>query len=346
MRLVQITLFVLVLTAVLIGQTNKGSITGTVTDPGGAVVKGATVTITNVGTNKSVVLMTSDEGSFTANTLDPVVYDVKVESPNFKKALVQKVKVDTASTATVNVVLSVGNVSEEVTIQADSQLVNSDSGAIGQTITERQIRDLPLNNRSVLDLAVTMPNVAGDAGSEDADAFTAPAPGFNLSVNGGRPGSTTMLADGVSNTGVGIARAVVSFTPETVQEFSVQSSAYSAEYGTTGGGVINVTTKSGTNRLNGTALWYHRNPATNSRPWRQGTAPRPANNLRYNQESFSVGGPIYLPSFGEGGPHIYDGHNKSFFFFALEPRQRIDFTTSTGLIPTATERSGNFRGLV
>lgn len=346
MRLAQITFFVIVLSAVLIGQTNKGSITGTVTDPSGAVVKGATVTITNVGTNKSVVLTTSDEGSFTANTLDPVVYDVKVESANFKKALVQKVKVDTASVATVNVILSVGNVSEEVTIQADSQLVNSDSGAIGQTITERQIRDLPLTNRSVLDLAVTMPNVAGDAGSEDADAFTAPAPGFNLSVNGGRPGSTTMLADGVSNTGVGIARAVVSFTPETVQEFSVQSSAYSAEYGTTGGGVINVTTKSGTNRLNGTALWYHRNPATNSRPWRQGTAPRPANNLRYNQESFSVGGPIYLPWFGEGGPHVYDGHNKSFFFFAFEPRQRLDFTVSTGLIPTATERSGNFRGLV
>ena len=192
MRLAQITFFVFVLSAVLIGQTNKGSITGTVTDPGGAVIKGATVTITNVGTGKSTVLTTSDEGSFVANALDPVIYDVKVESANFKKSLVQKVKVDTASAATVNVVLSVGSVSEEVTVQADSQSVNTDSGTISQTITERQIRDLPLNNRSVLDLAVTMPNVAGDAGSEDADAFTAPAPGFNLSVNGGRPGSTTI----------------------------------------------------------------------------------------------------------------------------------------------------------
>ncbi len=346
MRLAQITFFLFVLSAVLFGQTNKGSITGTVTDTSGATIKGATVTILNIGTGKSTVLTTSDEGSFSANALDPVLYDVKVEAANFKKSLVQKVKVDTASTATVNVALSVGSVSEEVTVQADSQSVNTDSGAISQTITERQIRDLPLNNRSVLDLAVTMPNVAGDAGSEDADAFTAPAPGFNLSVNGGRPGSTTMLADGVSNTGVGIARAIVSFTPETVQEFSVQSSAYSAEYGTTGGGVINITTKAGTNRLNGTALWYHRNPATNSRPWRQGTALRPANNLRFNQESFSVGGPIYLPSFGPGGPHVYDGHNKSFFFFAFEPRQRQDFAVSNGLIPTLNERTGNFRGLV
>src|SRR5262249_29815183 len=153
--------------------------------------------------------------------------------------------------------------------------------------------------------------------------------------------STVMLADGVNNTGVGIARAVVSFSPETVQEFAVQSSAYSAEYGTTGGGVINITTKSGANNFFGTALLYHRNPATNSRPWRQGTAPRPANNLRFTQASFTVGGPIFLPAFGEGDKWYYDGRNKSFFFFAYEPRWRTDFTTSTGLIPTAAERSGN-----
>lgn len=87
-------------------------------------------------------------------------------------------------------------------------------------------------------------------------------------MGGGRPGSTAILADGVNNTGVGIARSVVSFTPETVQEFTVQSSAYSAEFGNTGGGVINATTKSGTNDFNGIALVYHRNPATNARAWR------------------------------------------------------------------------------
>ena len=347
MRLAQITLFIIAFCLVSFGQTNKGSITGTVTDTGGAVVKGATVTITNVGTNKSVVLTTSDEGSYTASTLDPSVYNVKVESPNFKTSLVQKVKVDTASVATVNVVLSVGSVSEQVTITADTQMVNSESGTISQTITERQLRDLPLNNRSVLDLAVTMPNVSGDAGSEDVDAVSnQPVPGFNLSVNGGRPGSTSMLADGVNNTGIGIARSIVSFTPETVQEFSVQSSAYSAEYGTTGGGVINITTKSGTNQFSGTALWYTRNPKTNAAPWRQGTAPRPPNNLRTNQVSFTVGGPIYLPKFGEDGKPYYSGKNKSFFFFAYEPRWRTDFVSTNGLLPTDAERSGNFRGLV
>src|SRR5205085_10175404 len=116
-------------------------------------------------------------------------------------------------------------------------------------------------------------------------------------------GSTAILADGVNNTGVGIARSVVSFTPETVQEFTVQTSAYSAEFGQTGGGVINATTKSGTNDFNGIALWYTRYPKFHATPLTIGTAPRPHNNLRYNQVSVTVGGPIFLPKFGEGGDH-------------------------------------------
>lgn len=348
MRLVKISVFVLMFCIALIGQTNRGGISGTVSDATGAMVPNAKVTITNEATGQSIVLNTSGSGAYIANALDPALYTVLVEAPNFKRALIQNVKVDTASVATVNVSIEPGNVDESVTIQADAQLVNADSGTLSQTITERQLRDLPLNNRSVLDLAVTMPNVSGDTGSEDVDAgFGTPMPGFNLSINGGRPGSTSMLADGVNNTGVGLARAVVSFSPETVQEFAVQSSAYSAEFGTTGGGVINITTKSGAKDLFGTALWYHRNPQTNARAWNQGTAPRPANNLRSNQLSFTVGGPIMFPNFGDDGPAIYDGRKRgSFFFFAWEPRWRNDFTQSVGLVPSAAERSGNFRDMV
>ena len=347
MRLSLIVLVALICAVVVSAQTNKGGISGTVLDQNGAAVAGATVTIINIGTNQSVTVTTSDSGSYSMSSLDPVLYRIVVEMTGFKKAIVEKVKVDTASIATSNVVMETGTVAETVTVTGDSAIINTESGVTSQTISEKQIRDLPLNNRSVLDLAVTMPNVSGDAGSEDVDAnSTQPVPGFNLSVNGGRPGSTAILADGVNNTGVGIARAVVSFTPETVQEFTVQSSAYSAEYGTSGGGIINVTTKSGTNDLNGTALWYSRNPALNARPWRQGSAPRPANNLRYNQVSVSVGGPIFLPKFGEGGKAFYDGRNKSFFFFAYEPRWRTDFVTSAALLPTDAERAGNFNGLV
>ncbi len=196
-------------------------------------------------------------------------------------------------------------------------------------------------------MALTAPNVTGDAGSEDPGVTSdQPVPGFNLNLNGGRAGSTAILADGVNNTGVGIARAVVSFTPETVQEFTVQTSAYSAEFGNTAGGVINATTKSGTNDFNGVALWYHRNPKFNATPFTIGTAPRPHNNLRYNQVSVTIGGPIFLPKPGEGGKAFYNGKNKSFFFFAYEPRWRQDFVTSTGLVPEATQLAGNFNNLV
>lgn len=347
MRPIQIIAVVLLLAVSAFGQTNKGGIAGTVMDQNGAAIPGATVTVTNVGTGQKQTLTTSESGAFTANSLDPVAYTIVVEAQGFKKATVESLKVDTATIASANIMMEPGAVGEQVTVVADSALLNTESGATTATVTERQIQDIPLNNRSVLDLAVTAPNVSGDVGSEDPGVTSdQPVPGFNINVNGGRSGSTSILADGVNNTGVGIARSVVSFTPETVQEFTVQTSAFSAEFGNTGGGVINATTKSGTNNFNGIALLYHRNPEFNARPWRQGTGPRPPNNLRYTQASFTLGGPIYLPKFGEGGPKLWSGKNRSFFFFAYEPRWRRDFLAQTTLLPTAAERAGDFSGVV
>jgi hypothetical protein len=346
MRLKLILVLALLSTLTVVGQSNKGSITGTVSDSGGGVVAGATVTITNLGTNQAQTLTTSEQGSFSLNNLDPVLYSVSVESKGFKKAVVESIKVDTASISTANVTLQIGEIGERVEITADTPLLNTNSGTSSQTITERQIQDVPLFNRSVLDLAITTPNVSGDTGSEDpAVTSGAPAPGFNLSINGGRPGSSSILADGANNTGVGIARQVVSFSPETVQEFTVQSSGYSAAYGSTGGGIINVTTKSGTNDFHGVALYFTRNPTTNSQVWTNGTN-RPANLLRTNQGSFTIGGPIYLPSFGLNGKKLYNGKDKSFFFFAFEPRWRQDFIVTDTLLPTDAMRGGNFSGLV
>lgn len=345
MRLIIISAWIFLMAIVGIGQTNRGGITGTVVDEKGAAVPGATVTVTSVGTNQKIVLTTSDEGTFAANSLEPVIYNISVERASFKQSVLQNVKVDTGTKTSINIVLEVGGIEEKVTIEAGTPQLNTDTGTTGQTITERQLQDVPLSNRSVLDLATTIPNVSGDVDSEDpAVTSNVPVPGFNLSLNGGRPGSTAILADGVNNTGVGIARQVVSLTPETVQEFTVQTSAYSAEFGQTAGGVISATTKAGTNRFTGTAIWYHRNPSTNANKWTLGTL-RPPNNVRTNQVSFAIGGPIYLPAFGEGGPKLYNGKDKSFFFFAIEPRWRKDFLVVDTLLPTMAERAGDFRGL-
>ncbi len=325
-------------------QTNRGGISGTVTDSTGGVIPNAKVTVTNIGTNQSQKLTTSGEGSFAATSLEPVVYRITVEATGFKKTVVDNIKVDTASTATVNISLQPGGIENTINITAETGLLNNESGTTSKTISERQIQDVPLANRSVLDLALTAPNVSGDAGSEDPDVTSGqPVPGFNLSLNGGRAGSTAILADGVNNTGVGVARAVVSFTPETVQEFTVQTSAYSAEFGRTGGGVISATTKSGTNKYNGVALFYHRNPATNAQKWTTSTL-RPPNNLRYSQGSFTIGGPVWLPK-KVFGPVAYDGHDKTFFFFAYEPRWRRDFLVTDTLLPTDAMRAGDFSGL-
>ena len=341
----RVRIFSLILSAVVLAtplvfaQTNRGAISGTVFDQQGAVVPGAAITIVNVGTGQKFEMTSSSNGSYTMSNLDPVVYRVEVQASGFKKAVVEGVKVDTATTVTRNVTLQTGSVETTVSVEAQAPIINSESGTLSQNITARQMQDVPLFNRSVLDLALTAPNVSGTAGSEEADVTSGqPVPGFNISINGGRPGSTTMLADGVNNTGVGIAREVVSFTPETVQEFTVQTSAYDAEYGQTAGGVINVTTKSGTNDLHGVALWYTRNPITNARKYSAGTV-IPPNNLRYNQFSGTIGGPVVIPK-------IYNGHNKTFFFFGAEPRYRIDFVSQDTILPTDAMKNGDFSNLV
>jgi hypothetical protein len=335
-----------VLAAALAGaQTNKGGIAGTVTDRSGAVIPGATVTITNLATGQALTLTTSDTGAYAAPMLEPVEYKVTVELSGFKTAVVSRVKVDTATTATVNVKLDVGGLTSELVVTAEAPLLNAESGTHGQTITERQIVEMPLNNRSVLDLALTAPNVTGAAGTEDPSFDSElPTPGMNLFVNGGRAGTTSILADGARNTGVGLGRAVVTFSPDTVQEFTVQTSNFSAEFGQTGGGVINMTTKSGSNEYRGLLAWYHRNPALNAAPFTTATVNRPTPNRRQHQGTLTLGGPLEIPKKLFGG---YDGRNRTFFYVAYEPRYFYDAQNPTNsLLPTEAMRRGDFSNLV
>jgi hypothetical protein len=320
----------------LFAQTNRGSISGTVTDQTQAVIPGASVTVTNMGTNEVRKVVSADGGAYTVPNLEPVTYKVEVAYRGFKKAVVEGVKVDTASNTAVNVTLQAGAVDTQVTVSAEAMAIDTQSGTLSNTITERQIQDVPLLNRSVLDLAMTLPNVSGDAGSENPEIVSVtPCPGCNLTVGGGRPLATTFMADGTNNTGVSLGRTMVSFTPETVQEFTVQTSAFSAEYGGTGGGIINATTKSGANQLTGTLLWYNRNPAFSAAPFTQAAANRPVPTLKYNQFSLAVGGPAYIPK-------VYNGKNKTFWFAAVEPFRRRNHLDQYGVLPTDEMRNGDF----
>jgi hypothetical protein len=336
-RLVAIVLFAAL---PLAAQTNRGSIAGTITDQSQSVVPNAKITVTDIGTNEARTTTSAGNGTYSVPDLEPVEYNIRVEAPGFKAEEIKNVKVDTAATSSVSITLQTGSVNTIVTVEANATMIDTQSGTASNTITERQIQDAPLLNRSVLDLALTLPNVSGDAGSEDpVITSVTPCPGCNLTLGGGRPMSTNILADGASNTGVSLARTIVSFTPETVQEFTVQTSAFSAEYGTTGGGIINVTTKSGTNALTGTALWYNRNPDLAAAPFTLASTNRPVPTLKYNQFSIAAGGPVYIPK-------IYNGKNKTFWFAAIEPQYRRDHLDQYGLLPTDGMRTGDFSNLV
>ena len=181
-------------------QTNRGGISGNVADQSGGMIPNAAVTIVNVGTNETRRLTTSDKGSFMQENLDPVTYKIEVSAPGFKKAVLENVKVDTSTVVTANVTLEAGDVATEVTVTANAAVVNTESGTLGQTITSRMLNDTPLPTRSVLDLAITIGNVTGDVGTSDPQLTGgAPLPGYNLQANGGRAGSTNLLADGINN---------------------------------------------------------------------------------------------------------------------------------------------------
>src|SRR5438270_8063646 len=161
MYLKRVFLTVLVLTAsVAIAQTNRGGISGNVTDQSGSLVPNASVVIINTGTNETRRLTTSTKGSFMLENLEPVAYRIEVTAPGFKKAVLENVKVDTSTVVTADVILQTGDVSTEVTVAANAVRVNTESGTLGQTITSRMLNDTPLPTRSVLDLAITVGNIS------------------------------------------------------------------------------------------------------------------------------------------------------------------------------------------
>lgn len=332
--------FLTLTAAPLSAQTNRGGIAGTIFDPLRSVVGNAKVQVTNVGTGQTTTVTSSAEGRYAVDLLEPVSYRITVEAKGFKTAVLENVKVDTSSISTANVTLEPGAIATTVTVSAEVETVNAESGVVSQTITQRQIENMPLTERSVLDLVQTVPNVSGDLVSETPGIGTGQiSPGAGISVAGGRPGGGGFLADGADNTAVGIGRTVVSFTPDVVQEFTVQTSAFSAEYGKTGGGIINITTKSGSNQFHGTAYFFQRNPSLNAAPYTIATTNRPYSNRRQTQVGVTIGGPVRIPK-------LYNGRNKTFFFFAFEPQRITDSTSITDLMPTSAMRGGDFSNVV
>ncbi len=307
-----------------LAQSNFGSITGMVTDPGHAAVAGAAITIRNANTGIDRRMTTESSGGFTITNLVPGTYDLSVEMAGFRTYRKTGIVVTVAQEVRSDVTLEIGAVTDSVTVNSQVEALNTENGmSKGDVIVQGELQDLPLNGRDYTDLAYLVPGAM-------ENARNAPG-GGNFDFGGGRNDTTNFYVDGISNRDARAGGAQVSPNLDSIQEFKVETSGFSAEYGKMAGGTINVALRGGTNQLHGGLFEYIRNNVINAKGYFD---PRLVQ-LNRNQFGASLGGPIALPK-------IYNGRNRTFFFFSWESLRQRSGSSQLGRVPTAEERNGDF----
>src|SRR6266436_1008792 len=337
--LVLIILFTLTMHVTVSAQEATGKIIGTVTDPQGAVVPGAKVTVTNTSSQTAQITreaVTNDDGTYQVLALPIGTYQVTVERQGFKKFINGGSQLQINQVLKIDAALEVGATSEVVNVIGQTAAVETVNPTLGHTVTSKRIVDLPLNGRNVMQLALGFPGVTETNPSDGGGSQ-----GFT--VAGSRSDAITYLLDGGVNNNLLSNRLVFNPNPDTVAEFRILESNYTAEYGRNGGGIISVVTKSGTNDLHFEVFEFLRNNALNANSFFNNANGLPRDILKRNQFGGTVGGPIILPRFGEGGRSLINGRNKAYFFAAYQG-QRLVQTQTTSLITvfTPNELAGNF----
>jgi hypothetical protein len=311
-------------------QTPTGTLQGTVIDQSGGAVTAASVNVTNIDTNEVKSLKTDASGHYLVPFLTPGTYTVTVGASGFRSAKEENIKVDISQNRSVDFTVNVGSTSSEVEVVASVAPLETNTSVMGQVIDHRKIIDLPLNGRNPFDLAALSPGVSTVGGASTPH------------IGGSRNGNNEQQIDGVTNITPenNVGNNGTAYTPivDSVQEFSVQINALSAEYGRFGGGVINVVTKSGTNQIHGTGFEFARNAVLDANDFFSNRNGASKPDMHRNQYGGTVGGPIYIPG-------VYDGHNRSFFFFGFEGSKESDLATETDSVPIAPFRTGDFSSL-
>ena len=337
-RLAQCLLTLLIFTMLLFpapghAQQTTGDILGTVTDAGGLSIPNATITITNLGTQDVRKVQSSSSGDYVFNLLNPGDYKVVVTAPGFSAISVPKITLLAGDRARVNAPLNVGAASETITVEAVAPALQADNSSISSTVSERAVQELPLNGRNFITLAQTLPGategrIGGlNSGSQADDRRQT----SSISVNGQGSILNNQEIDGMDNNEKLIGTIGVRPSVESLSELRVQSSNYSADSGRTGGGVINVITKSGTNAFHG-SVSSSSSAMTSSTPLPSSSARTcPNRSLRQNQFGAALGGPIFK--------------NRLFFFGDYEGFRIVNATNpTTSIVPTQFEHDnpGNF----
>ena len=321
-------LMVALVASPLFGVGTTGTIVGTVTDARGGVIAQAKVIVKNSGTNATREVFTNANGEYTAPLLPPGVYEVSVEQTGFRRALVSGVKLEVDQTARIDVVLQVGAVSEQVTVTEVEPLVQTDTSTVGQVIDQQKVSQLPLNTRNFLAFTLLVPGA-----QLPSDGSQNSTQGGSISVNGAREQANNFLLDGVDNNDLAINQYTVLPSVDAIQEFKVQSSNSSAEFGRSAGAQINVVTKSGTNQFHGTGFEFFRNRNLDSKNFFDqpdctatsllgSCAGIPG--LDLNQYGGTMGGPIKK--------------DKTFFFGSYEGLNLRQASTRQATVPSAVDR--------
>lgn len=317
--------------ACALAQVGRASLFGTVSDSSGAAVSNAKVQIINAGTNVATTATTNETGYYTAPSLPVGTYQLVVEHTGFKKFVRDGITLQVDQRGQIDISLEVGSVSDSITVTGEAPLVDTGSSTVGKVIENKRIQELPINGRNALALTLLTPAVR--------TTFTGNSSGFadrgialsGMSINGGPSALNAIVMDGANNNQGYLADINVNPTVDAVQEFKVQSATMSAEYGFTAGGVVNLVTKSGTNDFHGTLYYFLRNEKLDARNAFAATrAP-----FKYNQFGGAIGGPFSIPK-------VYDGKNRTFFFYNYESWYYRRTTNPIGSTPIDTWRGGNF----
>ncbi len=322
-------------------QEVTGSISGTVTDSSGASVSGAQVTITNTDRGQDLrTLTTTGAGFYTATSLPLGTYTIKIEAPGFQTAAVTQLVLHVDDKLTVNKQLAVGSASQEVSVRADAVRVNLEDATSSTLISGTQVRELPLNNRNYEQLVSLQPGVSYGGGDQLYIGLSNPAGETNavsFSINGNRNSANNWTLDGADNVDRGSNLTLLAYpSVDAIAEFKTQRGTYSAEYGRSASGQIDVITRSGTNAFHGTAYEFFRNDLFNANSYFNKLRGQKRPQLRYNDFGYTIGGPVWIP-------RLYDGRDKTFFFFSQELRRVITYSPLQNFgVPTLAERKGDF----
>ena len=324
-----------------LAQEVSGGISGTVTDPSGAAVKGATVILTNTDRGQDVrTLTTNGAGFFTATSLPLGTYNVKIAEQGFKTQSVTGLVLHVDDKLTVNLQLAIGSSDQSVTVTADALRVNLEDSAVAGLLNGTQVRELVLSTRNYEQLLSLQPGVAYTGATDQIYLGpTNPLGGANtvaFSVGGQRTSANNWTIDGADNVDRGSNLTLLAFpSVDAIAEFKTLRGTYSAEYGRSAAGQVNVVTRSGTNSLHGSAYEFFRNDILQANNYFNNLNGVKRPPLRYNNYGYTIGGPVYIPK-------LYDGRNKTFFFWSQEFRRVITYSPVTLYVPTAAERAGTF----